>query len=164
MGCHGVAAFLMIGRAQRSLLQPRGKDWCIFYAMVPRESQQMNSGAQWVQSEVWATGPKVDLGQGLLLTWVLHLPTYMDDHASKYRSHRFSNRSMLPRHRSFHWPTMSGIMSPMAALAGSHITFPIPSTSLYQRLGDKPAIQPWWVVTCGRRWLVAVSSSGGLAP
>jgi len=48
----GVAAFLMIGRAQRSLLQPRGKDWCIFYAMVPRESQQMNSGAQWVQSEV----------------------------------------------------------------------------------------------------------------
>jgi len=55
-----VAAFLTMGRAKRSLLLPRGEDWRIFNAMVHKRITTMNCGAQWVRSEVWATGPKVD--------------------------------------------------------------------------------------------------------
>src|SRR6476620_8486312 len=85
----------------------------------------------------------------------------MDYHASRYRSHRLRNRGMRPGHRPFHWLAMSGIMPPMVASAGLHITSPISSTSLYQRMGDKPAIQPSWMISCGWPRLVAVSSRGG---
>src|SRR4029079_18049423 len=44
----------------------------------------------------------------------------MDYHASEYRGHRLSNRSMHPRHRPFHWLAMSGNMAPMGASAGLH--------------------------------------------
>jgi len=68
---------------------------------------------------------------------------------------------MRPRRRPFHWLAVSGIIHSMVASAGLHRTSPIPSTSLDQRMGDKPAIQPSWMISCGWPWLVAVFSRGG---
>lgn len=48
------------------------------------------------------------------------------------------------KHRPFHWPAMSGVMLMVVAACAPYESYPTSetqSTSLYQRLGGKPAIQ-----------------------
>jgi hypothetical protein len=81
----------------------------------------------------------------------------MDYHASKYRGHRLSNRSMRPRHRPFHWLAMSGIMPSMVASAGLHIhvfdTFDLTVSTNGRQTGNPAVVDDFmWLAMAGRRF------------
>ena len=81
----------------------------------------------------------VGLGQGLLLTGVLTcLPTHMDHSHKRMQESSTREGRYVPKHRPFHGPAMSGIMSLKVAACA---TSPTQSTLLYRQLGGKPAGQ-----------------------
>lgn len=66
---------------------------------------------------------------------------------------------MISQHRPFHRLAMSDIIPPMVPSAGLHITSPIPSISLYQRMGNgrqtgNPAVMDdfMWLAMAGSRF------------
>ena len=80
----------------------------------------------------------------------------MDYHASEYRSHRLSNRSMRPRHRPFHWLAMSGNIFSMVASAGLHNfsgIFDFTLSTNRRQTGFPAVVDDFlWLAMAGRRF------------